>query len=159
MKIFALDLGSIRTGWAYFDGPSLLSVGVWELTSRRQESWGVRWLRLTQLLGDVNTVSRLEIDLVAFEEVRRHQGVDAAHAYGAAKGVLLAWCELQRLEFCSVPIAALKRAAVNKGGGSGTGKKEVLAAARERWPHHKFKTDDASDAAFVGLAALRTFES
>lgn len=162
MKVFSVDLGSARTGWAYMDGSDLLSVGVWQLTSHRQQSWGVRWMVLAQRLEEVISVSGLQIDLVAFEEVRNHtsrvkgrvtMNVNAAHAYGASKAHLLTWCERHKLEFTSVTIQDVKGAATGKRGGKGTAKADVLSAARARWRHHQFETDDAADAAFVGLAA------
>lgn len=162
MKIFAVDLGSERCGWAYLDGSDLLSVGVWRLRTKRVQSWGVRWLVFERRLAEVVQVSGLTIDLVAFEEVRNHSSrsagrtrmnVDAAHAYGAAKGHLLAWCERHGMEFTGVTVQDVKYAAVGKRGGRGTSKDDVLAAARERWPRHLFETDDAADAAFIGIAA------
>jgi len=85
----------------------------------------------------------------------RPTNIAAAHAYGAAEGILLAWCAENQLEVKSQPIASVKMAALGKGGGSGTGKEEVLAAARARWGAvHSFPGYDASDAAFIGLAAL-----
>lgn len=173
MRVFAVDLGSRLTGWAVLDGAlrpgrELLSAGVWHLEPRgRTQSPGVRWLRLRTLLDQVLDVSRVAPDVVAYEEVRNHTSraaggrptfnVNAAHAYGAAEGCLLAWTAARELEVVSVPVAEIKRAALGKGGGKGTGKPEVLAAARARWPHHRFPTDDVADAAFIGVAALATF--
>ena len=163
MRVLAIDLGSQKVGWAYLDGDQLLAVGVWRLTSPRDRSQGVRWLVLDRNLRDIVNVSRLQIDLVAFEEVMNHTGrgkkgkpvfhVKAAHAYGGAKAHLTRWCEENGFEFTSVPVGNIKRAATGKGGGKGTSKDAVMKAAEERWPHHKFETDDASDAAFIGLAA------
>ena len=42
-----------------------------------------------------------------------------------------------------------------KGGGAGTGKAEVLQAARDAWPHLDFPDDNAADAAWLGVAGLR----
>lgn len=85
----------------------------------------------------------------------RPMNVDAAHAYGAAEGILLAWCAENGLEVKSQPIATVKAAATGKGGGPGTAKEDVLAAARARWGAiHTFSGYDAADAAFIGLAAL-----
>ena len=144
------------------DGPNLLSVGVWHLTSHRQASWGVRWMILAQRLNEVVDVSALEIELVSFEEVRSHTSrrggkvafnVDAAHAYGASKACLLTWCDRNKLEYSSVTVQDVKGAATGKRGGKGTSKAHVHAAARARWPRHTFETDDAADAAFIALAA------
>lgn len=181
MRIFAVDLGSDRAGWAYLDtearaGRELLSAGLWRLQTARTESKGVRWLRFRRLLDEAVDISRLRIDLVAYEEVRNHGSsrmvsdrktgrprrevmfnVAAAHAYGAAEAELLAWCEGRRLEFASVTVAEIKSAATGKGGGKGTAKGDVLAAAARRWQRATFETDDVSDAAFIALAACRKF--
>jgi Holliday junction resolvasome RuvABC endonuclease subunit len=173
VKVFAVDLGAKLTGWAVLSGTlppgrELLSVGTWHLEPKgRTQTPGVRWLRLRTYLDQVLDVSRIAPDLVAYEEVRNHTSraaggrptfnVSAAHAYGAAEGVLLAWAAARGLEVLSVPVADIKRAALGKGGGKGTGKAEVLAAARERWPFHRFETDDAADAAWIGVAAVTMF--
>ena len=162
MKVFSVDLGSRLVGWAYHGESGLVSAGVWNLEPRRSQSRGVRWLRFRRLLDDVVEISRLPIDLVAYEEVRAHvsrgkkgeprMNVAAAHAFGASEAMLQAWCEERRLDFTSVQISAVKTAALGKGGGKGTSKKEVLAAAKARWPHLVFEDDNAADAAFIGRA-------
>ncbi|HAX82405.1 MAG TPA: hypothetical protein DCY40_07560 [Actinobacteria bacterium] len=173
MKVFAVALGSRLVGWAVLDGAlrpgrELLSAGVWDLQpTARTQSPGVRWLRLRANLDNVLDVSGIRPDVVAYEEVRNHTSrtaggrptfnVNAAHAYGASEGCLLAWVAARGLEVVSVPVAEIKRAALGKGGGKGTGKAEVLAAARARWPHHRFHTDDVADAGYIGVAALTLF--
>lgn len=169
--VLAVDLGSSKTGWAYFAGPELLSAGTWDLEPKRHQSRGMRWLRLRAALDSVLDVSGLAVDLVAYEEVRRHSSrtgdgreimnVAAAHAYGAAEGCLLAWCEVRNLNFTSTTIGDIKRAATGKGGGAGTDKAAVYDAAVARWPRlfppRQDGTEpeyDSSDAAFIGLATL-----
>lgn len=170
LRVLSIDLGGERVGRSFFKSepgrePQLLDVGVWLIQHRsRTESPGVRWLRLRQYLDEVFTVSGLRPDLVAYEEVRSHTShrpggpptfnVFAAHAYGAGQGILLAWCAQNGLEVKSQPIATIKAAATGKGGGPGTDKAAVLAAARLRWPFNEFVDDNASDSAFIGLAAL-----
>lgn len=79
--------------------------------------------------------------------------VKAAHAYGAGEGLALEWACSVGAEVVPVHTTAVKLAALGKGGGAGTGKPEMLAAARERWAGVEFETHDAADAAFTGLAA------
>lgn len=79
----------------------------------------------------------------------------AAHAYGATEAYLHEYCFDLLIEPMEVHTSAVKKAATGKGAGKGTKKSDILAAARERWPDHKFKTDDAADAAFIGLHAVR----
>lgn len=173
-RLLAIDLGSRRVGWSYFRGAELLSVGAWELDTKRTESPGFRWIRLRSYLDSVLEVSRLRIDVLAYEEVRNHVSrgkggrpsfnVSAAHAYGAAEGVLLAWADEKRLHYSSVTVQAVKAAATGLGGGKGTDKEAVLAAARKRWPaqfsrlsDHAYEREppyDEADAAMIGLAML-----
>lgn len=158
-----MDLGSVCVGWAYLVDGKLQSAGVWRIHAPRQQSWGVRWMVLAQRLHEVNTVSNLVIDLVAFEEVRNHSSkgrngrmvfhVDAAHAYGGAMAYLTGWCASQGLDFVSVPVQDIKFAAVGRRGGRGTSKKEVLSAAVRKWPRHAFPTYDVADAAWICVAA------
>jgi Holliday junction resolvasome RuvABC endonuclease subunit len=134
MNLLAVDLGSSKVGWAYFKSPELIAAGTWNLEPKRHQSPGMRWLRFRACLEETLQVPGFRVDLIAYEEVRRHQGVDAAHAYGGAQAHLLAFCEAQKLTYTSVTIADIKRAATGKGGGKGTDKEAVYAAAVARWP-------------------------
>lgn len=182
LHLLAVDLGSRLVGWAYFVGPDLIGAGTWDLEPPRHQSRGVRWLRLTAAL-DAIVAGGNPVDLVVFEEVRRHKSFPrdrkgkapipnfaAAHAYGGAMAHLEAWVERQRppgclpdegMQISSVAIADIKRAATGKGGGKGTDKAAVYEAAERRWPRHFQIGDkpefDAADAAFIGLAALIGF--
>ena len=53
-----------------------------------------------------------------FEEVRRHAGVDAAHAYGGFMGHLTAWCEHHQIPYQGVPVGTIKKHATGKGNAS-----------------------------------------
>ena len=67
------------------------------------------------------------IDQVVFEEVRRHAGVDAAHAYGGFLGQLGSFCEHHRIPYQGVPVGTIKRFITGKGNAS---KEQVIAAVR-----------------------------
>jgi Holliday junction resolvasome RuvABC endonuclease subunit len=69
------------------------------------------------------------IDAVYFEEVRRHLGVDAAHAYGGFMAHLTAWCEHHQIPYQGVPVGTIKKHATGKGN---AGKDEMIAAAKAR---------------------------
>jgi Holliday junction resolvasome RuvABC endonuclease subunit len=66
---------------------------------------------------------------VVFEEVRRHAGVDAAHAYGGFMAHLTAWCEHHQIPYQGVPVGSIKKHATGKGN---AGKAEMIAAAKAR---------------------------
>src|SRR5512137_1201276 len=78
MIVLGIDPGT-HCGWAVLDTDhGRLASGVWDLSSRRHEGGGMRFVRLHQYLREIaQAYSR--IGAVVYEEVRRHQGVDAAH--------------------------------------------------------------------------------
>ncbi|WP_246099051.1 hypothetical protein [Tepidimonas thermarum] len=69
------------------------------------------------------------IDLVVYEEVRNHKGVDAAHIYGGFMAHLTAWCEHHQIPYQGVPVGTIKKHATGKGN---AGKAEMIAAAKVR---------------------------
>ena len=88
----------------------------------------MRFLRFKRWLTEIKQISD-GLDKVVFEEVRRHAGVDAAHAYGGFMGQLTAWCEHHQIPYQGVPVGTIKKHATGKGN---AGKEEMIAAARNR---------------------------
>ena len=84
----------------------------------------MRFLRFKRWLNELLSVSK-EINAVYFEEVRRHAGVDAAHAYGGFLGQLTAWCEQHHVPYLGVPVGTIKKHATGKGNAS---KDDMIAA-------------------------------
>ena len=78
--ILALDLGT-QTGWALACRDGSITSGSQSFKPQRFEGGGMRFLRFKRWLTDIKQCND-GIDQVVFEEVRRHVGVDAAHAYG-----------------------------------------------------------------------------
>ena len=86
--ILALDLGT-TTGWAVRAIDGAITSGTCEFRLDRWQSGGMRFLRFKRWLTDIkNQVGGL--DLVAYEQVRNHAGVDASHAYGGWLAILTA---------------------------------------------------------------------
>jgi Holliday junction resolvasome RuvABC endonuclease subunit len=81
---------------------------------RRFEGGGMRYLRFKRWLAETHQVSG-GIQAVYFEEVRRHLGVDAAHAYGGFLAHLTAWCEHHEIPYQGVPVGTIKQFATGKG--------------------------------------------
>src|SRR5512135_3680732 len=121
----ALDLGT-RTGWALIGADGRIISGTEDFRPQRFEGGGMRFLRFRRWLTEVKQCAGA-IDQVVFEEVRRHAGVDAAHAYGGFMGQLTAWCEHHRIPYQGVPVGTIKRHATGKGNAS---KDAVIAAVR-----------------------------
>jgi len=151
MTILGIDPGS-NAGWAvrYEDGR--YDSGVWELQpqrTRRFDGGGMRYVRFKKYLAELLDLAKP--DQVVFEEVRRHKGVDAAHCYGAIVGHLMAMCEERGIPYTTVRVSDVKKTATGKGNAD---KEKILAAAREKWPEHEFRSSDEADARFIVEAFL-----
>lgn len=149
--ILALDLGT-TTGWAlrHLDG-SIIS-GTECFKPQRFEGGGMRFLRFKRWLNELLSATH-SINAVYFEEVRRHAGVDAAHAYGGFMGQLTAWCEHQNIPYQGVPVGTIKKHATGKGN---AGKDDVIAAVRLRG--HSPADDNEADALALLHWAIETQE-
>ena len=123
--ILALDLGT-KCGYAIGMACGSVVSGVWDLSGRRYEGGGMRYLRFRRHLADVHAATPLHA--VAFEEVRRHAAVDAAHVYGGLLAHLSAWCEEHAVPYQGVPVGTIKKFACGKGNAN---KEAMIAAARE----------------------------
>ena len=123
--LLALDLGT-TTGWALHAGDGSITSGSASFKTQRFEGGGMRFLRFKRWLTEIKQ-SADGIDAVYFEEVRRHLGVDAAHAYGGFMAHLTAWCEHHQIPYQGVPVGTIKKHATGKGNAS---KDEMLTAAR-----------------------------
>jgi len=137
MRILAIDPGSI-TGYAYFDG-SKVSYGVWELYSKRDEGVGYRYIRFKHFLSKLK--QEQGIDVMFYEEVRRHAGVSAAHMYGAIVGHLQAFCEENKIPYKSIPIGTWKKHSIGSGNAN---KEKVLEVMKKKYP--ELEQQDAADA-------------
>ncbi len=124
-KILALDLGT-KTGWA-IKSENQITSGTIEFKPGRFEGGGMRYLRFTKWLKEVNSLLD-GIDCVYFEEVRRHLGVDAAHTYGGLLSHLTAWCEEERIPYLGIPVGTIKKHITGKGNGK---KNEIIAEIKK----------------------------
>ena len=100
----------------------------------------MRYLRFKRWLTEVKQCAG-DIDTVYFEEVRRHVGVDAAHAYGGFLATLTAWCEHHNIPYQGVPVGTIKKHATGKGNAS---KDEMIASVQFRG--HTPVDDNEADA-------------
>jgi Holliday junction resolvasome RuvABC endonuclease subunit len=123
--LLALDLGT-TTGWALLTRDGSITSGSASFKPQRFEGGGMRFLRFKRWLTEIKQ-STDGLDAVYFEEVRRHLGVDAAHAYGGFMAHLTAWCEHHQIPYQGIPVGTIKKHATGRGNAS---KDEMLAAAR-----------------------------
>ena len=147
--ILALDLGT-TTGWATrgFDG--LITSGTASFRPGRFDGGGMRYLRFTNWLSEIDRLSG-PITAIWFEEVRRHAGTDAAHVYGGLMATLTAWAELRGVPYQGVPVGTIKRHATGKGNAP---KEAMIAAARGRG--FSPVDDNEADAIALLLWAIET---
>ena len=137
--ILALDLGT-QTGWALVSRDGAIASGSQSFKPQRFEGGGMRFLRFKRWLTDIKQCND-GIDQVVFEEVRRHVGVDAAHAYGGFMGQLTAWCEHHQIPYQGIPVGTIKKHATGKGNAS---KDEMVASVCARG--HAPADDNEADA-------------
>lgn len=137
--LLALDLGT-QTGWALTTPDGNILSGSHSFHPQRFEGGGMRFLRFKRWLTELKQ-SCQSIQAVYFEEVRRHAGVDAAHAYGGFLGHLTAWCEHHQIPYQGVPVGTIKKHATGKGN---AGKDQMIACARHRG--HSPCDDNEADA-------------
>ena len=114
----------------------------------------MRYLRFRRWLDEVLATTAPSsgvsgLDAVYFEEVRRHLGVDAAHAYGGFLATMTSWCEHQKIPYQGVPVGTIKRHVTGKGN---AGKSEMVSAMRARG--YLVADDNEADALAVLVWAL-----
>jgi len=125
--ILSLDLGT-TTGWALQGRDGLICSGSQSFKAQRFEGGGMRYLRFQRWLAEVIAPEEsIAINRVVFEEVRRHLGVDAAHAYGGFMAQLTCLCEKHEIPYEGVPVGTIKRHATGKGNAN---KNLVMCAMR-----------------------------
>ena len=107
MNILAFDLGT-KCGWAL----SPESSGVWCLKPSTHESSGQRYFKFREHLNQIFLFNK--IDLVVYEEVHAHIGVEAAHVYGGLVAILQSVCINNGIEYRGVSVQAIKKHATGK---------------------------------------------
>ena len=137
--ILSLDLGTV-TGWAISNSTGRILSGTAQFKPRRFEGGGMRYLRFERWLNETLSVTG-DISAVYFEEVRRHIGTDAAHAYGGFLGCLTAWCEQHKIPYEGIPVGTIKKFITGKGNAS---KAEMITAAKKH--DHNPEDDNEADA-------------
>lgn len=122
MKILALDIAT-NTGFC-----TSTASGTWDLTPRKNESKGMRLIKLKASLRDI--VQSEGITLIVFEGAVTY-GKFPNHVAVELQGVLKLFCEENGIEYKSYMPTEIKKAATGKGN---AGKPEMVAAAQRYKP-------------------------
>ena len=139
-------------GWAVMTAAGgRVESGVW-LLKRPKDPSHVRWVTLRREL--LALLQRYPgVRWLAYEHVRRHRGVQAAHVYGGCLAMVQECASIAGVALVPVEVAAVKRAATGKGNAK---KAAMVEAALVRWPALAASTkDDEADALWVGVAAIQ----
>ncbi len=125
--LLALDLGT-TTGYAVRTRDGVIASGTVSFRPSRYDGGGMRYLRFRAWLETMaENVSG--IDVIHFEEIRRHVSTDAAHVHGGFLAMLASWCEQRSIAYQGVPVGTIKRHVTGKGNAD---KAAVIAAVRAR---------------------------
>jgi Holliday junction resolvasome RuvABC endonuclease subunit len=147
--LLALDLGT-TTGWALRAQDGLITSGTVSFRPSRYDGGGMRYLRFTNWLTELDQLSG-PIAAIWFEEVRRHAGTDAAHVFGGFLATLTAWAELRGVPYEGVPVGTWKRKVCGKGNAD---KAAVISAICARGFHPS--DDNEADALAMLIWALES---
>lgn len=141
MKILALDPAT-KCGWAH----SCSAGGTWDLSTRRDESGGMKLLRLVGKLNEIH--EQVGVDVVVFEAARHAapgmQGALVSHA--ELQGQIKVWCEHRSIQYRGYSPSEIKKFATGKGNAN---KDKMREAAEAKWPGVSLADDNAIDALWL----------
>lgn len=147
--IVGIDPGT-ACGWAVRHAKGHMQGGIWDLKPRRYEGGGMRFVRLAQYLRELCASELIKVSLMAFEEVRHHKGVDAAHIYGGIVAHIAAHCDSLDLPYYGIPVGTVKKFAMGKGNAN---KELMLEAAKAKWPDAAVIDHNQADAMWIAECA------
>jgi Holliday junction resolvasome RuvABC endonuclease subunit len=138
MSILALDLGN-KFGWAIKQNSTIDSG--WEKLSNNAKNHGKKFYLFSCWLREQDN---LDINKVYYEDVKRHAGVYAAHAYGGYLAILQVWAYKLEIECVGVGVGQIKKFWTGKGNAS---KEMMISEANKRG----FDTDNDNCADAIAL--------
>jgi Holliday junction resolvasome RuvABC endonuclease subunit len=140
-RILALDPAT-KCGFAHSCGAS----GTWDLSVRRDESSGMRLIRLVSKLNKI--AEEVGVDIVVFEAARHAapgmQGALVCHA--ELQGQIKVWCDRLTIQYRGYSPTEIKKHATGKGNAN---KEKMIVAARDKWPHKGIVDDNECDALWL----------
>jgi Holliday junction resolvasome RuvABC endonuclease subunit len=143
-KILAIDPASIL-GWAVSES----EYGTWDLRTRKDESMGMKLLRLRAKLEEVLMLTGFNV-LVYEQPGGRHTG--AIIHQSKLIGKIEEFCAERGIEFRAYSASAIKKFATGKGN---AGKPDMITAAKEKY---KYVGEDDNEADALHLLHLAKFE-
>lgn len=128
MNILALDLGA-QMGWAVARRDGSIHSGSESFAPKKHGGHGFRFLAFVQFLAQTK-IDHGDIHAIYYEDVKRHAGTLAAHAFGGFLAMLQAWCARNG----GIPMYGLGVGTIKKNWtGNGSAKKGLMIeSARQR---------------------------
>jgi Holliday junction resolvasome RuvABC endonuclease subunit len=148
VNILALDPAT-HCGWAHSNGLS----GTWDLSVKKDESSGMRLMRLRQKLDETDACAGVSI--VMFEAARGGMPgrLGALVVSSEIQGVIKLWCEENHKPYKGVSPSEVKKHATGKGNAN---KKLMMLAATDKW-NKEMVDDNEADALWILDFAQKTF--
>lgn len=87
----------------------------------------------------------LRPDIVYYEDVKRHAGTLAAHAYGGYLAVLRMTCQEKGVKLVPIGVGTVKKHATGKGNAS----KQMMLEAAKKYFGYEGKNDNIADALWI----------
>ena len=149
MTGISFDLSRKSSGWAYWRDEQPIKVGTIGLPEGFLGEQLSIWEGQLGVYSEVGALLHSRtIDWVAFEDARAVSKQHGMILFGMT-GMLHALCwDL------GIPVFGYTQSTIKKvlTGWGRSDKEQMVAAAKERWPHLEIETDDQADALGVGLA-------
>lgn len=139
MRILALDIAT-KTGWAMGDNDVPAAGGIL-VTAKGKMSAENDARRYHEFATFLSTF--LCVDAIAWEQVRRHVGTQAAHVYGGLLAIAKAHAYKCMLAMLPVGVGEIKKFATGKGNAK---KEDVIDAMSKRYPSIEIVDDNHADA-------------
>jgi Holliday junction resolvasome RuvABC endonuclease subunit len=139
--ILSIDLGA-KTGWALINQNGQARYGMENFSVRKGETNGHKWTKFRRWLTEI--FARQPFQAIYYEDVKRHIGTMAAHAYGGFKAMLEAWCVSHNVELIPVGVGTIKKSFTGKGNAL---KIDMIKKAREKG----YVTDDDNTADAIAI--------
>lgn len=133
MKILAIDPGT-HCGFALLDGNNIIS-GTWDLSIKRDESRGMRLIRLRNKLNEIG-----KVDILFFEVSKNYMSTLGAEVAGEIRGCVTTWCHDNLVEYKGIHYSEIKKHASGKGN---TKKAEMIRIAKEKFNKNDIDENEA----------------
>jgi Holliday junction resolvasome RuvABC endonuclease subunit len=137
MKILAIDPASIL-GWAL----SNTEYGIWDLKTRKDESMGMKLIRLKSKLNEIHKLE--DLDLIVYERAAGRHTNSIIHQ-AKLIGIIEKWCEENSIEYKAYSATEIKKFATGKGN---AGKPAMVKAAQDKLGYDG-EDDNIADALWI----------